>query len=65
MEIVGGMDYLPQTPRVNRYILTFIYCFTRFAVAVLVLNKFADIVIASVIGHYITVNGTPRRSLTN
>ena len=64
MDIVGGMDSLPQTPRGYRYILTLIDCFTRFAVAVPLVDQSAEVVIASVIGHYITVYGTPRRILT-
>ena len=54
MDIVGGMDSLPQTPRGNRYILTLIDCFTRFEVAVPLVDQSAEVVIASVIGHYIT-----------
>ena len=65
MVIVGGMDSLPQTPRGNRYILTLIDCFTRFAVAVPVVDQSAEVVIASVIGHYIMVYGTPHRRLTD
>ena len=65
MDKVGGMDSLPQTPRVNRDILTLIDCFTRFAVALPFYEQSAEVVIASVIGHYITVYGTPRRILTD
>ena len=65
MDIVGGMDSLPLTPRGNRYILTLIDCFTRFAVAVPLVDQSAEVVIASVIGHYITEYGTPRRILTD
>ncbi len=46
MDIVGGMDSLPLTPRGNRYILTLIDCFTRFAVAVPLVDQSAEIVIA-------------------
>ena len=55
MAIVGGMDSLPLGPRDNRYILTLIDCFTFFAVAVPLVDQSAEVVIASVIGHYITV----------
>ena len=65
INIVGIINSLPQTLRGNRYILTFIYCFTRFVVAVSLVDQSAEVVIASVIGHYITVYGTPRRILTN
>ena len=34
MDIVGGKDSFPLTPRGHRYILTMIDCFTRYAVAV-------------------------------
>ncbi len=62
---VGGMDSLPLTRRGNRYILMLIDCFTRFAVAVPLADQSAEVVIASVIGHYITVYNTPCRILTN
>ena len=65
MHIVGGMDSRLQTPRGNRYILTLIDCFTRFAVAIPLVDQSVEIVIASVLGHYITVYSTPRRILTN
>ena len=65
LDIIGGMDSLPLTPRGNRYILTLIDCFTRFAVAVPLVDQSAEELIASVIGHYITVYGTPRRILTD
>ena len=65
MYIVGGMDSLPQTPRGNRYILTLIDCFTRFAVAVPLVDQSVEVVILSVIGQYITVYGTLSRILTN
>ena len=63
MDIVGGIYSLPQTPRGNRYILTYIDCFTRFDVAVPLVDQSAENVIASVIGSYITVYGTPLRIL--
>ena len=63
MDIVGFMDSLPQTLGGNRYILSLIDCFTRFAVAVPLVDQSTEVVIASVIGHYITVYGTPRRIL--
>ena len=65
MDIVGGMDFLSLTPRDNRYILMLIACFTRLAVAVPLVNQSAEVVFASVIGHYIPVYGTPRRILTD
>ena len=61
MDIVGGMNSLPLTPRDNRYILTLIDCLTRFAVALPLVDQHVEVVIASVIGHYITVYNTPRR----
>ena len=65
MDIVGGMDSLALTQRGNRYILTLIDCFTRFAVAVPLGDQSAEVWIASVICNYITVYGTPRRILTD
>ncbi len=46
MDIVGGMDSFPLTPCGNRYILTLIDCFTRFAVAVPLVDQLAEVVIA-------------------
>ena len=40
-------------------------CFTRFAIAVAIPDQSAEVVIAAVIGNYITVYGTPRRILTD
>ena len=65
MDIVGGKDSFPLTPRGNVYILTMIDCFTRFAIAVAIPDQSAEVVIAAVIGNYITVYGTPRRILTD
>jgi transposase InsO family protein len=65
MDIVGGLDSFPLTPRGHRYILTMIDCFTRYGIAVPLIDQSAEVVIASVIHHYITVYGTPRRILTD
>ena len=65
IDIVGGMDSIPLTQRGNRYILTLIDFCTRFAVAVPLVAQSAEVVIASFIGHYITVYGTPRRIRTD
>ena len=64
MDIVGGMDSLPLTPRSNRYQQRS-DCFTRFAVAVLLVDQSSEVVIASILGHYITVYNTPCRILTD
>ena len=64
MDIVGGLDSLPQSPKGNRYILTLINCFPRFVVAVPLVDQSDEVVIASVIGHSIKVYSTPRRILT-
>ena len=63
MDIVGGKDSLPQTPRGNRNIQILIDCFQRFAVAVPLVDQSAKVVSASVINHYITMYGFPRRRL--
>jgi transposase InsO family protein len=65
MDIVGGRDSFPLTPRGHCYILTMIDCFTRYAVAVPLVNQSAEVIIAAIIGNYITVYGTPRRILTD
>ena len=65
MDVVGGRDSFPLTPRGHCYILTMIDCFTRYAVAVPLINQSAEVLIAAIIGNYITVYGTPRRILTD
>ena len=65
MDIVGGGESLPLTARANRYILTLIECFTRYAIAIHISDQSSEAVINAVIGNYITVYGTPRRILTD
>ena len=55
MDIVGRIDFLLLTTRGNRYILMLIDCFTRFAVAVPLVDQSAEVVLASIIGLYIMV----------
>ena len=59
IDIVAGKDSLPETPRGNKYILTIIYCFLCFAVAVPLADKSASFIISAVLGHYITIYCTP------
>lgn len=49
----------------HRYKLTFIDWFMRFAIAIPLVDKLADVLIALLICHYITVYGTLRRILTD
>ena len=65
MDIVGGKDSLPETPRENKYILIINDCFSRFAVAVFLADQSASSIISAVLGHYITIYGTPRRIHTD
>ena len=65
LDVVGGKDSLPQTPRGHRYILSIIDCFTRFAVAVPIIDQSTDTIISALLGSYLTVYGTPRRILTD
>jgi transposase InsO family protein len=65
MDIVGGKDSFPLTPRGNLYILTMIDCFSRYGIAVPLPDQSAEVVISAVLGHYITLYGTPRRILTD
>ncbi len=65
MDIVGGKESFPLTPRGNMCILTIIDCFTRYAIAVPLPDQSAAVVIAAIIAHYITVYGTPRRILSD
>ena len=63
MDIVGGKDSFPITPRRNKYIR--IDCFSSFAIAVPLADQSSSSIISAIIGHYITVHGTPRRILTD
>ena len=65
MDIVGGGESLPLTPRANKYILTLVDCFSRFALAIPIPDQSSETVVNAVIGNYITVYGTPRRILTD
>ena len=40
-------------------------CFSRFAISVLLADQSSSFIISAIIGHYITVHGTPRRILTD
>jgi hypothetical protein len=44
-------------------VLTIIDCFTRYALAISFPDQSSEVVIAAIIGHYITVYYTPRRIL--
>ena len=63
IDIVGGKDSLPLTPRKHKYILSIIDCFTRYAIAVPFSDQSSAVVISALIGNYIRVYGTPRRIL--
>ena len=65
MDIVGGRDSLPTTPRGHKYILTIIDCFTRYAIAIPLVDQSTESIISALIGNLITVYGTPRRILTD
>ena len=65
MDIVGGGESFPLTPRANKYILTLVDCFSRYAFAIPIPDQSSETVINAVIGNYITVYGTSRRILTN
>ena len=65
MNIVGGRNSLPKTPGGHKYILTMIDCFTRFLVAVPLVDQYFSIIISAIIGNNLTVNGIPRRILTD
>ena len=65
MDIVKGKGSLQLTARANRYILTMIDCFSRFAIAVPIPDKSSDSIISAVHGNYILNFGTPHRILTD
>ena len=65
IDIVGGKESLLLTPRRNMCVLSIIDCFTRYANAAPLLDQSAEVVIAALIGHYLTVHGTPRRILSD
>ena len=65
IDIVGGKDSCPETYRENTYIFTIVDCFSRFSVTVPLADQSASSIISAVLGHYITIYGTPRRILTD
>ena len=65
MDLVGGKESLPATPRGNKYILTMIDCFTRFAVAIPIPDQSSEVLVNTVLSHYILSYGTPRRILSD
>ena len=65
MDIVKGGESLPLTPRANKYILTLVDCFSRYALAIPIQAQNSETVINAVIRNYITVYGTPRRILND
>ena len=65
IDLVGGKEALPSTLRDNRYILVMIDLFTRYVVAVPVVNMNAHTVTNAVLLNWILVFGAPRRILTD
>lgn len=65
MDIVGGGDSLPTTLRSNKYILTIIDCFSRYALAITLKGQSDDSVVNVFIAHYVTIYGTPHCILTD
>ena len=65
MDIVGNGESFPLTARANRYILSLVDCFTRYAIAIPISDQSSEAVINAVIGNNITVQGTPRRIQTD
>ena len=65
MDIVGGSESISFTPRSNKYSLTFVDCFSRYAFAIFILGQSSKTVITAVIGNYIAVYNTPRTILTD
>ena len=63
IDIVGGKDSLPLTPREHKYILSIIDYFTRYAIAVPLSDQLPAVVISAIIGNYTTGFRTPRRIL--
>ena len=61
MDIVGGQDSLPDTPKGHKYILTIIDCFTRYAIAFPIPDQSSSVIISAIVGNYITLYDTPRR----
>lgn len=60
MEIVKSKGSLPLSLHCNKNILTINDCFTRYAIALRLLNESAESIINAIFGNYITVYGTPR-----
>ena len=65
MNIVGGCESLSLTTRVNKYIITLVDCFSRYALAYLISDQSSETVINAAIRNEITIDDTPSRILTD
>ena len=51
MDIIGGGESLPLTSRANKYTLTLVDCFSRYALAIPIPDQSSETVINAVIGN--------------
>ena len=65
IDVVGGKDALPTTPRGNKYILVMIDLFTRFVVAIAIPNQSAIVICDALINRFVLNYGASFRILTD
>ena len=65
IDVVGGKETLPVTPRGNKYILTMIDLFTRYLIAVPIPNQFSVTICDAVMNKFILIYGAPFRLFTD
>ena len=65
MDIVGGQNSLPQTTRGNKYILTIIDLFTKWAEAIPLADQKATTIAKAVVDNWICRHGVPYQILTD
>ena len=65
MDIFGGRDTVPETENGNKYVLTIIDLFTRYAVAVCIPDQSAATVVEAVTNRWLLIYGPPRKILTD
>ena len=65
IDVIGGKETLPMTPRGNKYILTMIDLFTRYVVAVALPNQHALTVCDALINRFVLIYGAPSRILSD
>ncbi|KAF0153184.1 MAG: hypothetical protein FD188_3384, partial [Ignavibacteria bacterium] len=65
IDVVGGKETLPTTPRGNKYIFVMIDLFTRYVVAVSIPDQQAPTISDALINRFILIFGTPKKIISD